>query len=84
MLYEEVYIMTFQKVEKGLEIPSKQEKDGTGGGQEEWAWCGARARSRDAGVDARRTSETRGPVISQMMLVGDSGDQICDYLWWSD
>ena len=30
MLYEEVYIMTFQKVEKGLEIPSEHEKDGTG------------------------------------------------------
>ena len=35
MLYEEVYIVSFQKVEKVLEISSKQEKDGTGGGQEE-------------------------------------------------
>ena len=72
--------MTFQKVEKVLEIPSEQEKDETGGGQEELcgAWSSARARSRDAGVHARRTSETRGPVISQMLLLGDSGDQNCD------
>ena len=49
MLYEEVYIMTFQKVEKILEIPSKQEKDGTGGGQEERSGPGA-ARVLGAGM----------------------------------
>ena len=72
--------MTFQKVEKVLEIPSEQEKDETGGGQEARSGPGrsARARSRDAGVHARRTSETRGPVISQMLLLGGSGDQNCD------
>ena len=54
---------------------------GLGGGQEErsGAWCSARARSRDAGVHARRTSETRGPVISQMMLVAETRSVIiCD------
>ena len=49
MLYEEVYIVTFQKVEKVLEIPSKQEKDGTGCGQEERSGPGA-ARVLGAGM----------------------------------
>ena len=41
--------MTFQKVEKILEIPSKQEKDGTGCGQEERTGPGA-ARVLGAGM----------------------------------
>ena len=52
--------MTFQKVEKVLEIPSKQEKDETGGGQEEW------------GLEQRACSE-QGCWCARTAHVGDTG-----------
>ena len=79
MLYEEVYIMTFQKVEKILEIPSKQEKDGTGGDRRSVVGLVQRACS-EQGCWCARTAHVGDTGSSHQSDDAGSGDQICDYL----
>ena len=80
--------MTFQKVEKVLEIPSKQEKDETGGGQEERSGPGA-ARVLGAGMlvcthGARRRHGVQSSVRCCCWGAAETRTVIVIIQGWSD
>ena len=79
MLYEEVYIMTFQKVEKGLEIPPNRKRMGLVAGRRSVVGLVRRACS-EQGCWCARTAHVGDTGSSHQSDDAGSGDQICDYL----
>ena len=72
--------MTFQKVEKGLEIPSEHEKDGTGWRAGRAQWGLVQRACSEQGCWCARTAHVGDTGSSHQSDDAGSGEEIRDYL----